>query len=42
MLHETQVIWSLDAESRSISLEAGSVTGAVLPPFYLAIILGVW
>ena len=35
------VDWAFDAESRSISLEAGSVTGAVLPLFCIAIILGV-
>ena len=39
---DEMVDWWLDAESRQISLEAGSVTGAVLPPFCLAIILGVW
>ena len=36
------VDWSFDDESRSISLEAGGVTGAVLPLFCFAIILGVW
>ena len=36
------VDWSFDAESRSISLEPGSVTGiSVLPLFCFAIILGV-
>ena len=40
---DEMVDWSLDAESRSISLEAGSVTGAVFPLFFfVAIILGVW
>ena len=38
---DEMVDWSLDAESRSISFEAGSVTGAVLPFYFVAIILGV-
>ena len=41
-LSEDEIVdWSFDAESRSISLEAGSVTGAVLQLFCFAIILGV-
>ena len=40
---DEMVDWSLDDESRSISLEAGSVTGAVLSHFFfVAIILGIW
>ena len=38
---DEMVDWSLDAESGSISLEAGSVTAAVLPFFFVGIILGV-